>query len=86
MNENRFRDAKVTFMDACSEWADLLIADSVRQVENGNERWKIDPEKMIPEGFPPAQAKVWKAGYQLMLDSFDAVSGECSTRNIPPTP
>jgi hypothetical protein len=77
---NELENARSRFLDICSEWADLLIADSTAQVERGGQRWQfgesIDEwvEKLGYGYMPDAQLKVWKGGYQLMLDAFDAAS------------
>lgn len=82
----QIEEAKAKFMAACSEWADLLIEDSVKQVERNGARWQFDPSKMRPlyqwaddtaaQAMPDSQANVWRASYQLLLDAFDvAASG-----------
>lgn len=67
-------EAKAKFMAICEEWADLLIGESVIQKSRGGVRWQFAPEQALPVGIdlPEAQRKVWLAGYQLMLDAWDA--------------
>lgn len=70
-------EAKDHFMALCSEWADLLITEGATHVERGGPRWQfVDSfEEWIPQlvhgTMPDVQMKVWKGGYQLMLDAYD---------------
>lgn len=83
-------EAKSKFLEACSAWADLLIDDSVKQVERGGARWRFIPAEMTPrfqwvgdtepQEMPASQANVWRASYQLLLDAFDVAQGETDAR------
>ncbi len=78
---------KAKFMAACSEWADLMISDSAKQVERGGARWDFgDIENWLPKikytslpdgelvDQPEAQTKAMRAGYQLLQDSYDLIA------------
>lgn len=75
--------ARERFLAVCSEWADLLIEESRGQVlVRDGARWSLDMDwapRIVydsspnePVDLPESQAKVWRAGYQLLIDSYDA--------------
>lgn len=79
-------EAKRRFLATCSDWADLLIEDSRKQVqERDGDRWQFvdwhprivyDSSPNSPVELPESQAKVWSAGYALLTESYDVFKAE----------